>query len=78
MRSAIDQYVIDQIRDRRKKMKISQEKLAYAIGFESKGYIGKIESKNPKYYDTYNISHLSVIAKVLNCSPKDFMPEKSL
>jgi len=78
MRSVIDQYVINQVRDRRKKMKVSQEKLAYAIGFESKGYIGKIESKNPKYDDTYNISHLNVIAKILECSPKDFMPEKAL
>ena len=59
-------------------MKVSQQKLAYAIGFESKGYIGKIESKNPNYVDTYNISHLNVIAKILECSPKDFMPEKPL
>ena len=59
-------------------MKISQEQLAYAIGFESKGYIGKIESKNPMYSDTYNISHLNLIAKILQCSPKDFMPEKPM
>ena len=78
MRSVIDQYVIDQVRGLRKKMKISQEKLAYAIGFESKGYIGKIESKSPKYVDTYNISHLNIIAKILECSPKDLMPDKPL
>ncbi|MBL7743130.1 MAG: helix-turn-helix transcriptional regulator [Chitinophagaceae bacterium] len=78
MRSEIDQYVIDQIRIRRKKLKVSQEELAYALGFESKGYIGKIESKNPKYSDCYNIFHLNQIAKKLRCSPKDFWPEKPL
>ena len=78
MRTPIDQYIIDQIRDIRKKRKVSQEKIAYALGFESKGYIGKIESRNPKYSDCYNINHLNQIAKILKCSSKDFWPDKPL
>jgi hypothetical protein len=45
------------------------------LGFESQGYISKIESTNPKYDDGYNINHLNEIAKILKCSPKDFWPE---
>lgn len=78
MRSAIDQYIIDRIREIRKKRKISQEQLAYALGFESKAYIGAIESNNPTRDETYNIYHLNEIAKILDCSPKDFMPDKVL
>lgn len=75
MRSQIEQYVIDRIRERREVLGISQENLAFSLGFESQGYISKIESTNPNYDDSYNISHLNEIAKILKCSPKDFWPE---
>ena len=78
MRSAIDQYIIDRVRDIRKRKKVSQEKLAYELGFESKAYIGAIESSNPVRDETYNTVHLNKIAKILECSPKDFWPEKPL
>jgi transcriptional regulator with XRE-family HTH domain len=78
MRSAIDQYIIDRVREIRKQKKVSQEKLAYALGFESKAYIGAIESNNPVRDETYNTVHLNQIARILNCSPKDFWPDKSL
>lgn len=78
MRTNIEQFVIDQVKKRRKTMKVSQEKLAYAIGFESKGYIGAIESNNPERTETYNINHLNEIARILKCSPKDFWPEMPL
>lgn len=75
MRTQIEQYIIDRIRERREILGISQENLAFSLGFESQGYISKIESANPKYDDSYNISHLNEIAKILQCSPKDFWPE---
>ena len=75
MRSQIEQYVIDRIRERREELGISQLNLAFSLGFESQGYISKIESTNPNYDDRYNISHLNEIAKILKCSPKDFWPE---
>ena len=75
MRTQIEQYIIDRIRERREILGISQENLAFSLGFESQGYISKIESTNPKYDDSYNISHLYEIAKILQCSPKDFWPE---
>jgi transcriptional regulator with XRE-family HTH domain len=73
--SAIEQYVIDRVRERRKKLKISQEDLAVDLGY-TRGFIGNVE--NPKYKDKYNLDHLNRIAKILECSPKDFLPENPL
>ncbi|HEU5365156.1 MAG TPA: helix-turn-helix transcriptional regulator [Hanamia sp.] len=78
MRTQIEQYVIDQVRQRREGMGISQEKLAYSLGFESQGYISKIESISDNYDDCYNVDHLNEIAKILKCSPKDFWPDEPL
>ncbi len=75
MRTLIEQHIINQVKKRREVLGLSQEKLAFALGFESQGYISKIESSNPKYDDTYNINHLNDIAKILKCSPKDFWPD---
>lgn len=74
MRSDIDQYIIDKVREIRKQKKISQETMAYKLDFESKGYIGAIESMNPERTECYNIKHLNQIAKILKCSPQDFWP----
>lgn len=76
MRSDIDQHIIDTVRDIRKKLKISQETIAYELGFESKAYIGAIESMDPSRLECYNCKHLNDLAKLFKCSPKDFWPEK--
>jgi transcriptional regulator with XRE-family HTH domain len=54
---------------------ISQREIAYLLNI-SEGFIGNIE--NPNYRAKYNLSHLNEIAKILECSPKDFLPEKPL
>jgi transcriptional regulator with XRE-family HTH domain len=76
MRSEIEQYIIDKVREIRIAKKISQATIAYGLGFESTSYVGEIESS--KNDDAYNIDHLNTIAKILNCSPKDFWPESPL
>ena len=76
MRSEIEQYIINKVREIRVAKKISQATIAYDLGFESTSYIGEIES--PKNSNSYNIDHLNRLAKTLNCSPKDFWPEKPL
>jgi transcriptional regulator with XRE-family HTH domain len=73
--SKIDQYVIDKVRERRKKLKISQQDLAVELEC-TRGFIGNVE--NPKYKDKYNLDHLNRIAKLLECSPKDFLPDNPL
>ena len=78
MRTLIEQYIIDRVREKREEKCMTQEKLAFALGFESQGYISKIESVSENYDDSYNVNHLNEIAKVLKCSPKDFWPENPL
>ncbi len=71
--TSIEQYVIDAVRKKRIEKGISQRELAYMLDV-SVGFIGDIE--NPKYRAKYNLNHLNELAKILECSPKDFLPEK--
>ncbi|MFC3858386.1 helix-turn-helix domain-containing protein [Chitinophaga sp. GCM10012297] len=68
----IEQYVIDAVRERRKKLGISQEQLAHLLGY-SEGFIANIETT--KRSSKYNLRHINEIAKVLKCSPRDFLPK---
>lgn len=78
MRTLIQQYIIDRVREKREQICMSQEKLAFTLGYESQGYIRKIESTSVNYDDSYNVNHLNEIAKILKCSPRDFWPENPL
>ncbi|NOT92773.1 MAG: helix-turn-helix transcriptional regulator [Ferruginibacter sp.] len=71
--SKIEQYVINAVREKRLAKGISQKELAYLLEV-SVGFIGDIE--NPKYRAKYNLNHLNELAKILECSPKDFLPDK--
>jgi transcriptional regulator with XRE-family HTH domain len=75
MKSKIDQYVINKVKERRLEKNISQADLAYELGM-SVGFIGKVESS--KYTSHYNVKHLNHLAKILECSPQDFLPKKPL
>lgn len=75
MKTSIEQYVIDRVKKKRMELHISQVALADSINV-SKGFIGNVEVPNNDY--KYNINHLNEIAKVLNCSIKDFFPDKPL
>ena len=75
MKSKVDQFVINRVKEKRAEKNISQADLAYELGI-SVGFIGKIES--PKYASHYNVKHLNQIAKILECSPQDFLPKKPL
>lgn len=71
----IDQYVIDQVRTKRIELDWTQDDLSAASGL-SQGFIGDVESG--KREKKYNFKHINIFAKVFNCSPKDFLPEKPL
>ncbi len=75
MKSNIDNYVINKVKEKRIEKKLSQAELAYELNV-SVGFIGKVESAN--YPSHYNIKHLNQLAKVLDCSPQDFLPKKPL
>lgn len=73
--SAIEQYVIDIVREKRQSKGWSQEELAGYM-HKSKGFIGDIE--NPKHRRKFNLNHINILAKVFECSPKDFLPDTPL
>lgn len=75
MKTKIDQYVIDRVKEKRTERNLSQADLAYELGM-SVGFIGKVESN--KYSSHYNIKHLNDLAKILKCSPQDFLPKKPI
>ncbi len=75
MKTKIDLYVITKVKEKRLEKNISQAELANELGM-SVGFIGKVES--PKYPSHYNIKHLNQLAKILDCSPQEFLPKKPL
>ena len=75
MLTPIEQFIIEKVRKIRTDRNISQAELASSIGV-SIGFIGKVESL--KYNTKYNLNHINNIAKILNISPKDLIPEQAL
>ena len=75
MKSAIELYIVQKVKEHRKKRKMSQRYLADCLNV-SQSFIRNIENEND---DTaYNIDHLNEIAKIFDCSIRDFFPEKYL
>ena len=71
----IERFVIGKVRELREHKGITQEELSLSIG-KNIGFISQIEAPSKKA--KYNIIHLNLIAKALDCSPKDFLPEMPL
>jgi transcriptional regulator with XRE-family HTH domain len=51
---------------------MSQSKLAFEMDMPT-SFIAQIESG--KYEKKYNIGHLDKLARIFECSPKDFLPD---
>ncbi|MBL7739080.1 MAG: helix-turn-helix transcriptional regulator [Chitinophagaceae bacterium] len=75
VKSKIDIYVIDRVKEKRVEKNLSQADLAYELEV-SVGFIGMVESS--KYDTHYNLKHLNDLARILKCSPQEFLPKKSL
>lgn len=73
--SPIEQYVVDIVKKKRLEKGWSQKELAYELNV-SIGFIGNVE--NPKERAKFNINHINELAKIFDCSPKDFLPELPL
>lgn len=71
----IEHHIINKVRELRLSKGISQTSLSHSIG-KGTTFISDIEAPSKKA--KYNVIHLNLIAKVLDCSPKDFWPEKPL
>jgi transcriptional regulator with XRE-family HTH domain len=68
----LEQYVIDRVKARRIELGISQKELAHLLN-ASEGWVGLVESTRTD--DKYSLRRLNDLAKVLSCSPKDFLPD---
>lgn len=75
LHSSIEQYVIDKVKEKRIEKGYSQKELAYMLDV-SVGFIGDVE--NPKYRAKYNLNHINELARIFECSPKDFLPDMAL
>lgn len=73
--SEIDKYIIKKVREVRESKGLSQVSLSLSLG-KSTTFISDIEAPSKKV--KYNVKHLNDIAKILDCSPKDFWPDKPL
>ena len=72
LHNKIEQFVIDIAREKRIERGMSQRELAYSLEL-SVGFIGDIE--NPNSRAKYNLNHINELAKIFECSPKDFLPD---
>lgn len=71
MKSDIDLFVINRIKEKRKELNVSQRSMAAILDCTA-GFIGQVESENS---DTkYSVHQLYLIAKDFECSPADFFP----
>ena len=71
MKSDIDLFVINRIKEKRKELNVSQRGMAAILDCTA-GFIGQVESENS---DTkYSVHQLYLIAKDFECSPADFFP----
>jgi transcriptional regulator with XRE-family HTH domain len=74
-KSDIDMYISDRVKNLRNKHGISQAVLATKLGL-SDAFIGQCE--NPKLTSKYSMVQLNMLAKIFECSPKDFLPDTPL
>ncbi|KAA6328315.1 hypothetical protein EZS27_022770 [termite gut metagenome] len=72
---AIEQYVIDKVWKMRSEKGWSLQELADYMNV-SKGFLANVESK--KRVTHYNLKHINQLAKIFQCSPKDFLPDTPL
>lgn len=73
MRTVLDQYIIDRIREKRVAAKMSQEVFSEKMGFKSNAFVAATES--PRSTKKYNPVHINKAAVIFNCRIWDLIPE---
>ncbi|MFC0515165.1 helix-turn-helix domain-containing protein [Mucilaginibacter angelicae] len=73
LKSDIEAYVINKVKEMREQHKLSQSELAVRLNV-SNGFIGQVESSRSP--TKYNLNHLNKLALIFGCSVKDFIPDK--
>jgi transcriptional regulator with XRE-family HTH domain len=73
--SKIDRYVIKKIKERRLELGYSQADLSYDLDVSS-SFIGQVESETSD--SRYSLERINEIAKILDCSLHDLIPDLPL
>ena len=71
MKSKVDLFVINKIREKRMELNISQRGIAAVLEC-SPSFIGQIECD--KYDSKYSVYQIFLIAQLFECSPTEFFP----
>ena len=71
MKSELDKYVIEQVKQKRRENKVSQRDLAAVLRC-NRSFVGQVESDN--YPAKYTAYHLYLIAQEFECPVGDFFP----
>ncbi len=74
-KSKFENAVIDKVKQMRISKDLTQDDIAMYLNV-SRGFIGQIESPNSP--SKYSLDHLNKLAIEMDCSPKDFFPEKPM
>ena len=75
IKTEIEQYIIDRVKEIRIPKNISQAKLAHLMDI-STSFVGNFE--NPKHTAKWNLNHLNRISTERDVPFKDFFPEKEM
>ena len=76
MKSKIEFYTIEKVIEFRKKA--NNMSIRYFADCLNVSHTFIIEIEKQETNAAYNLDHLNEIAKILKCSPRDFLPEKPL
>lgn len=73
--TSVEKFVIDAVRKRREELKLTPKDLSLKVGLNA-DWVNKVE--NPRKREKYNLNQLHEIAKALDCSLADLLPDPLL
>ncbi len=75
VKSEFELKIVQLVLQKRRENNLTQENIATCLNV-TPGYIGQIESLNEP--SMYTHDQLNVLAKEMECSPKDFYPKEAI
>ena len=68
----IERYIMEKVKEKRKELKMTQAHLSFLLE-KNDSFVAQVEANQNRL--KYNINHVNALAKIFNCSPRDFLPE---
>lgn len=73
--SQIELYIIEKVKEKRIELGLSQLALSQKLDMND-SFVSHVES--PSKRAKYNVNHINALSKVMECSPKDFLPDSPI